>query len=113
MAVPITLGTFSKKIPTLSALAKPLLSRNCSLQPEFYGKQGQQPNFTKEFLEAHFEGSDPETLSDVTRSMALYTNFITPEEETTLLKEIETQFKRLRYEDSHWDDVSDFSVSGK
>ncbi|XP_070381966.1 alpha-ketoglutarate-dependent dioxygenase alkB homolog 7, mitochondrial isoform X2 [Dermacentor albipictus] len=37
--------------------------------------------------------------------MTVYDDFVTPEEETTLIAEIEPQYKRLRYESSHWDDA--------
>lgn len=33
-------------------------------------------------------------------------NFITDKEETSLLDEINPHMKRMRYEKSHWDDVS-------
>lgn len=39
-------------------------------------------------------------------TMNIYNNFISPEEETSLINEVEPYLKRLRYEESHWDDVN-------
>lgn len=38
-------------------------------------------------------------------TMKVYPDFITPEEETFLLEELEPYMKRLRYEIDHWDDA--------
>lgn len=38
--------------------------------------------------------------------MRVLVDFITEEEESKLLEEIEPYMKRLRYEFDHWDDVS-------
>jgi hypothetical protein len=38
--------------------------------------------------------------------MTVIENFISPDEENSILKEIEPYLKRLRYEFDHWDDVS-------
>lgn len=43
----------------------------------------------------------PEDLSDLT----VIPNFITEAQETTLLREIDKTWKRMKYEYSHWDDV--------
>lgn len=43
---------------------------------------------------------------DLYRTMKVYPNFITEEEEISLMKEIDPYMQRLRYEFSHWDDVS-------
>lgn len=50
--------------------------------------------------------TDPETEEMVKSGVKVYENFVTEEEEGSLMAEIEPQFKRLRYENSHWDDVS-------
>lgn len=39
------------------------------------------------------------------KDMIVIENFITPEEETSILTEIEPYLKRLRYERDHWDDA--------
>ncbi|KAF7397380.1 hypothetical protein HZH68_008602 [Vespula germanica] len=39
------------------------------------------------------------------RTMKVYPNFITEEEEISLMKEIDPYMQRLRYEFSHWDDA--------
>ncbi|CAK9818016.1 Alpha-ketoglutarate-dependent dioxygenase alkB homolog 7, mitochondrial [Anthophora plagiata] len=38
-------------------------------------------------------------------TMQIFLNFITVEEENSLMQEIEPYIKRLRYEESHWDDA--------
>lgn len=43
-----------------------------------------------------------------TSSMRIYPNFVTEEEESSLLSELEPQLKRLRYEYDHWDNVCHF-----
>lgn len=45
-------------------------------------------------------------LQVIGETMKVYDDFISEEEESLLLKELEPQLKRLRYEESHWDDVS-------
>lgn len=44
--------------------------------------------------------------SKLVNSMLVYPNFITKEEESCILQEIEPYLSRLHYENSHWDDVS-------
>ncbi|CAK9826999.1 Alpha-ketoglutarate-dependent dioxygenase alkB homolog 7, mitochondrial [Anthophora retusa] len=38
-------------------------------------------------------------------TMQIFSNFITVEEENSLMQEIEPYIKRLRYEEAHWDDA--------
>ena len=45
-------------------------------------------------------------LKSMMESCSVREDFITVEEEKSLLKEIEPHMKRLKYEKSHWDDVS-------
>lgn len=52
-----------------------------------------------------FYSASPVALEQVTSSMQIYPNFITENEEQTLLGEIEKVLKRIRYETSHWDDA--------
>ncbi|XP_037555478.1 alpha-ketoglutarate-dependent dioxygenase alkB homolog 7, mitochondrial-like [Dermacentor silvarum] len=82
-----------------------LARRLCSVQADVSDASKQRAALTEEYVKAHFEGSDTDTLVEVTQSMAVYDDFVTPEEETTLIAEIEPQYKRLRYESSHWDDA--------
>nr|XP_012144834.1 PREDICTED: DNA replication ATP-dependent helicase/nuclease DNA2-like isoform X5 [Megachile rotundata] len=42
---------------------------------------------------------------ELKNTMQIFPNFITIEEENSLMKEIESCVKRLRYEQSHWDDA--------
>lgn len=44
--------------------------------------------------------------SELLATMRIFKNFISPEEEDSLFQEVEPYMKRLRYEYSHWDDVS-------
>ena len=49
--------------------------------------------------------SEKMLIDVVNKDFSLLKNFITPEEETDLLKEIEKSFRRTRYEYDHWDGV--------
>ncbi|KPJ13428.1 putative alpha-ketoglutarate-dependent dioxygenase ABH7 [Papilio machaon] len=42
---------------------------------------------------------------NATSSMRIYPNFVSEEEEASLLAEVEPQLKRLRYEYDHWDNA--------
>lgn len=48
---------------------------------------------------------------ELDRTMQVLPNFITTEEEKFLIEEIDPYMRRLRYEQSHWDDVSITSES--
>lgn len=52
------------------------------------------------------DASDSNTLSDLTDSFIVYNDFITEDEEKSLMNELEPYMRRLRYERDHWDDVS-------
>lgn len=39
------------------------------------------------------------------KNMEVHPDFITPEEEKSLMDELEPKFKRSRYQFDHWDDV--------
>lgn len=45
--------------------------------------------------------------------MALIPNFISEEEEASLVKEVDPYLQRLHYESSHWDDVRGFVILKK
>lgn len=47
-----------------------------------------------------------EWTSKLLTSMLVYPNFVSGEEEASILKEIEPYISRLHYESSHWDDVN-------
>ncbi len=49
---------------------------------------------------------DEQIKETVLKDMLIYNDFISPEEEESLLNEVEPYMKRLRYEYDHWDDVS-------
>lgn len=49
------------------------------------------------------EGAD--RGKDLRESMQIFPDFITTDEETILMQEIDPYMKRLRYEFSHWDDA--------
>lgn len=65
-------------------------------------------NITKPDREipAWIDASDTNTLSDLTDSFIVYNDFISEEEETSLMSELDPYMRRLRYERDHWDDVS-------
>ena len=52
------------------------------------------------------DASDSNTLSDLIDSFIVYNDFITEDEEKSLMNELEPYMRRLRYERDHWDDVS-------
>lgn len=57
-----------------------------------------------EYLHFHQETS-VETREAVSSSFVVLRDFVTKEEEETLLKEVEPHLKRLHYEHDHWDDA--------
>lgn len=44
--------------------------------------------------------------NELVATMQIFPDFISPEEEKSFVAELEPYLKRLRYESSHWDDVS-------
>lgn len=51
-------------------------------------------------------------VKDLIKSMEVYENFLSVNEEASLLQELEPYMKKLRYEYDHWDNVkSKFCVS--
>ena len=49
--------------------------------------------------------------TELLATMKVFPDFITPREEDSIFQEVEPYMKRLRYEFSHWDDVSISTVS--
>ena len=52
--------------------------------------------------------SDAVAEKHVSENLRVYEDFISEEEEKCLFDEVEPYLRRLKYEDDHWDDVSDF-----
>ena len=50
---------------------------------------------------------DKPTKDIILQDMLIYNDFITKEEEESLFNEVEPYLKRMRYEYSHWDNVSE------
>lgn len=48
---------------------------------------------------------DKETEAEVSKGVEVYEDFVSEAEEEQLMKQIQPQLKRLRYETAHWDDV--------
>ena len=57
-----------------------------------------------------FDATSTQTLESIQRDVDIVEDFITEEEEQSLVNEVELQLKRLRYEKDHWDDVSQIYV---
>ncbi|KAK3612311.1 hypothetical protein CHS0354_011029 [Potamilus streckersoni] len=53
----------------------------------------------------YLQANDEDTQIVLSTSMKVYDNFISQEEEGSILNEIEPYLRRLRYETSHWDDA--------
>ena len=51
------------------------------------------------------ECNDPELAAIFEKDLIVKENFISVDEEVSLLNEIEPYMKKLRYEYDHWDDV--------
>ena len=60
--------------------------------------------FPRRFI--HSKTSNIDAIRILGENMQVYDDFITEEQEESLLTEAEKSMKRLRYESSHWDDVS-------
>lgn len=54
------------------------------------------------------ETQSSEWLAQLTTTMKIFPDFITEKEEESLFDEVEPYMKKLRYEFSHWDDVSNY-----
>lgn len=54
------------------------------------------------------DASDEATLSNILKAFSVYEQFVTVDEEKSIVDEVEPHLKRLKYESSHWDDVSKF-----
>lgn len=63
-------------------------------------------NICKQLIYVHNESLWPKNTKELLlKSCSVRNNFITTDEENSLLEEIEPHMKCLRYEKSHWDDV--------
>lgn len=47
----------------------------------------------------------PRTIDSMRSCCVVIPNFVSADEESQLMAEIEPHMKRLKYEDAHWDDV--------
>jgi len=54
--------------------------------------------------------SDAVAEKHVTDGLQVYEDFISEEEERSLVNEVEPYLRRLKYESAHWDDVSVFNI---
>ena len=86
-----------------------------SLRPEstLVGCDRHEPTDIKHVLipwQKVIYASDAVAEKHVTENMHVYEDFISEDEEKSLINEVEPYLKRLRYETDHWDDVSVFSV---
>lgn len=61
---------------------------------------------TKELRKPYLMATDPETEAILAEDMLVFPDFLSEEEEQSLLNEVEPYMKRLRYEFDHWDNVS-------
>jgi len=52
--------------------------------------------------------SDPVVEKHVSENVRVYEDFISEDEESSLVDEVQPYLKRLKYEHDHWDDVSIF-----
>lgn len=49
--------------------------------------------------------TDPGTATVISTDLLVYMDFVSEEEERSLLDEVEPHLKRLKYEENHWDDA--------
>ena len=60
----------------------------------------------KSTLPNYIDGSDQETSYIIARDLLVLQDYISEEEEQSLVAEVDPYMKRLRYESQHWDGVS-------
>ena len=60
---------------------------------------------SSEVLGKLFESKSDESLREIRQSFTVIPDFVDSNEEGELLKEVEKVLKRIRYEQSHWDDA--------
>ena len=101
--------TATSKITLLSEQIKFFqcrLQRNIQGQPSRLITTVPGECLSRKSPEDSFVASDHITFEKVANSFLLYENFITETEHLSLLKEAESYLRHLRYESSHWDEVS-------
>ncbi|XP_045454366.1 alpha-ketoglutarate-dependent dioxygenase alkB homolog 7, mitochondrial [Melitaea cinxia] len=91
--------------------------RNCKLKSALFKNLSVEVSYAKseidkladpnlvEILPSWKEDEEVELRSAVLKQMRVLPNFITEEEEASLLGEVEPQLKRMRYEFDHWDNA--------
>lgn len=52
--------------------------------------------------------SEPKEAEGLVGTMTVYSDFLSEQEETSLMNELDPYMKKLRYEFDHWDDASVF-----
>lgn len=83
-----------------------VFNRQCSSSKQLQSsKSDHSSSLVPDYLYFH-DNFDLTLKSLVIKDMAVVENFLSGEEENSILKEIEPYLKRLRYEFDHWDDVS-------
>ncbi|XP_050402968.1 alpha-ketoglutarate-dependent dioxygenase alkB homolog 7, mitochondrial [Patella vulgata] len=80
-------------------------SRKCWLRSCGYSKTAAIIQIQTQDPQSYIEASDDETFKILANDMLVYDNFLTKEEEKSLITEIEPVVKRMRYEYEHWDDA--------
>ncbi|CAG9791130.1 unnamed protein product [Diatraea saccharalis] len=87
--------------------------------PRFISQDNTQPKISAASDLNHLEvcptwpaDEEPELRANVLRDMRIIPNFITEQEETTLLAELEPVLKRMRYEFDHWDNFCGGVIAG-
>lgn len=65
-------------------------------------------SFSLDTTETRHDSPTDDWKTELTATMKVIPDFITPQEEDSMLQEVEPYMKRLRYEFSHWDGVSKF-----
>ena len=66
-----------------------------------------KPSTTIDYIDC----SDSKIQDLIKDDFLVYEDFVTAEEESSILQEIEPYLNRLKYEQNHWDDVSFFRTS--
>lgn len=60
---------------------------------------------------SYLDAKDPSIMNILAHDMKVHNDFLSEEEETSLLDEVERSLKRQRYLTDHWDNVRIFSAS--
>ncbi|KAK7495824.1 hypothetical protein BaRGS_00012814 [Batillaria attramentaria] len=94
----VTLGPSKRNV---YALSTPLAQRHFSTRNVSQNDIRPSDEEWKKYLVA----TDPETESILAKDMLVFPDFLSEEEEKSILNEIEPYMRRLRYEYDHWDNA--------